>query len=553
MKDWEKINNLPMILEYGARAYPENTALSSVNGTEYSYRELNLRAKEVSMQLYAAGIRKDDRVALLAENSPHWGIAYFGILTSGAVVVPILPDFGKKEVFTIMEHSEARALFISGRMIQDLPKPLPGSVKAIFNLDTFREVDTRGREKKENVREGAPGTHEITEDHLATIIYTSGTTGNPKGVMLSHGNILSNAKQSRTIHQVEPYDRFLSVLPLAHTYECTIGLMVPLLNGARVHYIDRPPTASYLAPILKDLAPTTMLTVPLIIEKIYRARIRPALSKSPMVRFLMRIRFTRRILSRMAARKLLVFFGGQLRFFGIGGAPLAPDVERFLIDGRFPYAIGYGLTETSPMLAGFNPSGSVYRSVGTVLEGVSLRIDNPDPVTGEGEIVATGPNIMKGYYKDPERTAEVFTPDGYFRTGDLGSMDRRGILYIRGRLKNMILGPNGENIYPEEIEALINSREYVTESLVMQYKGRLVARVHLNIEALEEQFHHLKESATEFQNQLQIRVQHVLDELMVHVNQHVSRNARLQKIIFQEEPFEKTPTLKIKRFLYTGA
>jgi long-chain acyl-CoA synthetase len=295
-----------------------------------------------------------------------------------------------------------------------------------------------------------------------------------------------------------------------------------------------------------------LLTVPLIIEKIYSARIKPALSKSPVMRFLMKVGFTRKLLSRAAARKLIHFFGGKLRFFGIGGAPLAPDVEQFLLESRFPYAIGYGLTETSPLVSGFGPVDAVYRSVGKVMEGIRVRIDQPDPATQEGEIVVQGPNVMKGYYKEPEKTSEVFTSDGYFRTGDLGYIDTQGTLFIRGRLKNMILGSNGENIYPEEIEAVINSEEIVSESLVMQYKGNLVARVHLNLEILEEHFKHLKENAAEFQQQVQARSEEILGELLIRVNQHVARNSRLQHMILQVRPFEKTPTKKIKRFLYQG-
>jgi long-chain acyl-CoA synthetase len=293
-----------------------------------------------------------------------------------------------------------------------------------------------------------------------------------------------------------------------------------------------------------------MLTVPLIIEKIYRSRIKPALEKTAITRILMKVGPTRRMLSRKAVGQLSEFFGGRLRFFGVGGAPLAPEVEKFLFEGRFPYAIGYGLTETSPMVAGFGPSAAVYRSVGTVMEGITVRIDQPDPATGEGEILVKGPNVMMGYYKQESVTAEVFTSDGYFRTGDLGTLDHKGILYIRGRSKNMILGPNGENIYPEEIEAVINSEAMVSESLVMQYKGKLVARVHLNLESIEATLHHLKENAVEFQQQVQAKAQEALDELMVRVNQHVSRNARIQQMILQMDPFEKTPTQKIKRFLY---
>jgi len=268
------------------------------------------------------------------------------------------------------------------------------------------------------------------------------------------------------------------------------------------------------------------------------------------LRTLMSFGPTRKVLSRMACNKLKSFFGGEMRFFGVGGAALAPDVERFLLDGGFPYAVGYGLTETSPMSAGFNPAGAVFHSIGKAMDRVDIRIDNPDPVSKEGEIVISGPNVMLGYYKDPQKTAEAFTEDGYFRTGDLGIKNKKGIIYIKGRSKNMILGANGENIYPEEIEAVINSRELVADSLVMQVKGKLVARVHLNTESLEEKLEHLKKNAAEYQKQLQLRIDETLDELMLHVNEHVARNSKLQAVIQQVQPFEKTPTHKIKRFLY---
>ncbi|MCD4711577.1 MAG: AMP-binding protein, partial [Bacteroidales bacterium] len=482
--------------------------------------------------------------------------------------VPILPDFQEPEVISILEHAEAKSLFVSGKLLSRLTAGLPPEVELVFNTDDFQVLevkngkvakteDTPGKLKKLVADPKALGKGEglflAEEDDLASIIYTSGTTGRSKGVMLTHKNILSNAKQSWTIHPVVETDLFLSMLPLAHSYECTIGMVVPLLNGAEVHYIDRAPTASYLKPLLQKVRPTTMLTVPLIIEKIYRASVRPALTKSPVMRMLMKAGITRRLLSRAAAGKLTKFFGGRLRFFGVGGAPLAPDVEKFLIEGGFPYAIGYGLTETSPMISGFGPADAVYKSVGTVMDGITVKIENPDPVTQEGEIVVSGPNVMKGYYKDEEKTSEVFTSDGFFRTGDLGYRDKKGILYIRGRSKNMILGPNGENIYPEEIEAVLNSREIVSESLVMQYKGKLVARVHLKIEVmekLEERIKHLKENASEFQQQLQVKADEMLAELMTQVNQHVARNSKLQLMILQVQPFEKTPTQKIKRFLY---
>jgi long-chain acyl-CoA synthetase len=565
---WDDVNNLPLILKNSARNFPSLAALTSEQGVDYNYEELELAARHIAVMLKSAGIGHGDKVAILSENSPHWVISYFGILATGATTVPVLPDFQGSEVLSILEHAEAKSLFVSGKLLSRLNAGLPPAVEMVFNTDDFQllelkkgelalTADTPGTLKKLKVDSSSlgkgEGLYEAEENDLASIIYTSGTTGRSKGVMLTHQNILSNAKSSWTVHAVKETDRFLSMLPLAHSYESTIGTMIPLLNGARVHYMDKAPTPSYLKPILQKVRPTTMLTVPLIIEKIYRASVRPALTKSPAMRMLMKLGFTRRLLSKAAANKLLKFFGGQIRFFGVGGAPLAPDVEKFLIEGKFPYAIGYGLTETSPMISGFGPADAVYKSVGTVMEGITVKIENPDPLTQEGEIVVSGPNVMQGYYKDKEKTAEVFTSDGFFRTGDLGYWDKNGILYIRGRSKNMILGPNGENIYPEEIEAVINSREIVSESLVMEYKGLLVARVHLKLEEmekLEERFKHLKENAVEFQKQLQAKADEMLAELMTNVNQHVARNSKLQMIILQMAPFEKTPTLKIKRFLY---
>ena len=565
MQAWEEIENIPQILKVNSKRFGDATAIDSVDGTSYSYRELDQSARFLASMLHSAGLGKGSKVAILSENTPHWTLSYFGILATGATTVPILPDFRGSEIITILEHAEARAIFISGKLISRLDAGVPSGVEMVINLDNFQVMDVekgkivapRGEagklEKLNTTDDRFPGEESFYlagPDDLASIIYTSGTTGRSKGVMLSHLNILSNAKQSATVHVVTPEDSFLSMLPLAHSYECTIGMVVPLLNGAKVHYIEKPPTAAYLAPLFKTLRPTTLLTVPLIMEKIFAGKIKPSLYGKPVMRTLMKFAPTRKLLSRAASRKLQEFFGGRVRFYGIGGAPLAPDVERFLLDGKFPYAIGYGLTETSPMLAGFAPEGAVYRSVGKVMDGVSMRIDNPDPVTHEGEIVVQGSNIMKGYYKEPEKTAEVFTADGYFRTGDLGYIDDKGIIYIRGRLKNMILGANGENIYPEEIEAVINKEDIVSESLVMEVKGKLVAMVHLKMEVMEERFKHLQENAAEYQQLLQEKTDEVLDELMAHVNQHVARNSKLQLMILQAQPFEKTPTQKIKRFVY---
>jgi long-chain acyl-CoA synthetase len=289
-----------------------------------------------------------------------------------------------------------------------------------------------------------------------------------------------------------------------------------------------------------------MLSVPLLIEKLYRNSVLPSFKKSPVLRRLHSTTLGRKLLNRLAGRKLRRAFGGRLYFFGIGGAALAPEVEDFLIEARFPYCVGYGLTETSPLIAGANSKGMRPRSTGWPIEGIEVKIVNPKPETGEGEIVVRGPIVMKGYYKDPERTAEVLEPDGWFHTGDLGIFDETGRLYIKGRVKNMILGPSGENIYPEAIESIINSFEFVEDSLVFQEGGEILARIHLNYEAMKEHMQNLADSAAGVPRE----VGELMTELRRNVNNRLSSFSRIGKVIEQKEPFEKTPTKKIKRFLY---
>lgn len=554
--------SLPAMLEASAEEYGDKLALGIANGIEYSYNEINKIAGSVATMLYASGLEKGDNIAIIGENSPHWVSSYFGIQRAGGTAVPILTDFSATEMYAILEHAEARMVFISQKQLDKFPRGFPSTVKFMVTLEDLQisEAGTDLPSSKKNadsfekpaLKDGysTSAFPKIDKDDVAVIIYTSGTTGKSKGVMLTHENILFDAIKTGSIHQVVHSDVFLSVLPLAHTYEATIGMVIPLMNGASVHYIDRAPTASYLGPILQKYRPTTMLTVPLIIEKIYKSKIKPGIQESALLRTLTKVAPMRKLIYRSAGRKLLSFFGGRIRFFGIGGAPLAPEVEKFLIEAGFPYAIGYGLTETAPMLAGFGPDDAVYRSVGKVMEGVDIRIDNPDPRTGEGEILAMGKNIMKGYYKNPGETKKVFSKDGYFRTGDLGLLNDKGILYIKGRSKNMILGANGENIYPEEIESVINENEYVQESLVMQMKGKLIARVHLNMEHLEEKFNTALEDAHDKQVMLNEKIDEYLNELKEQVNLRINKNSRLQLVLLQADPFEKTPTMKIKRFMY---
>ena len=365
--------------------------------------------------------------------------------------------------------------------------------------------------------------------------------------MLSHENLLFTAENSSQFQKMVPEDRLLSILPLSHTYENTLGLIMPLINGASIFYLKKPPIPSILLPALAKVKPTIMLSVPLIIEKVYNSKVKATFNRKFITRVLYKISFFRKILNGIAGKKVYESFGGSLKFFGIGGSKLAPDVERFLIDAKFPYAIGYGLTETSPLLAGFGVFQGKHQSTGVTMNGVTLKINNPDPKTKEGEIWAKGKNVMKGYYKEPELTKEVLTEDGWFKTGDLAMFDKDGYLFIKGRSKNMILSPSGENIYPEEIEAVINRFRFVVESIVVQKKGKLVAMVHFNKEEIEKKYQHLKEQAGQIVEQ---KMNELLKEVQEYVNANVNKFSRVQLVIAQPEPFEKTATKKIKRFLY---
>lgn len=437
---------------------------------------------------------------------------------------------------------------------------LPGTARERMNRfsDTAREKMEKFSDSYKETVERFSGTarrfidwktgkpFELTADHVAAILYTSGTTGHSKGVVLTHRNLVQNCISGVNTIEIFETDRFLSVLPMAHTYECTVGLLIPILCGSSVHFLQKPPTPKTLLPAMQLVKPTVMNVVPLIIEKIYRNRIKKKLTGSGVARGLMKIGLTRRKLSQVAGRKLIEAFGGELRCLCIGGAPLSPEVELFLIDAKVPYAKGYGMTEAAPLLAGINMHEQRFRVIGPAIPGVELRIADPDPETGEGEILAKGPNIMLEYYKAPRDTEATFTEDGWLKTGDLGKFED-GYLWLKGRLKNVILGPSGENIYPEEVESVINANDYVQESLVYESGGKLVARVHLNYDALDEQFDVRKMIESEVRE----KVRNILDELHKEVNTKVSSFARLNRVVEQGEPFEKTPTQKIKRFLYT--
>jgi long-chain acyl-CoA synthetase len=542
------ILTFPGMFNETLRKFGNRNAYSFVGEEPKTYETVNKEITALTSFLEKTGIVPGDKVAILSLNMPNWGIAFFSVTFMGAVVVPILPDFSPVEVANVLEHSGAKALFISNSLLSRIEGFKSDNLKTAILIEDFSFLFSDDNKARFDLSAIPVKKYNVKEEDIASIIYTSGTTGRSKGVMLTHRNISYNALKGRVIQWIDEKDRFLSVLPLSHTYENTLGLILPMLCGACVYYLRKPPTPSVLLPALAEVKPTLMLTVPLIIEKIYFNRILPTFRDSKILGFLYKIPFFRQKLNTAAGKKLLKTFGGELKFYGIGGAKLNKTVEKFLREAKFPYAVGYGLTETAPLLAGANPQKSVFESTGPAIEGTELIINNPDKISGEGEIWAKGPGVMRGYYKEPEMTSEVLTPDGWFKTGDLGTFDRNNNLYIKGRLKNMIVGASGENIYPEEIESIINNFRGVVESLVVEQKGKLVALVHINMEELEKKYQHLKQDMTK---QFEEKVAEMLFELQQYVNSQVNKFSQIQKVVLQPDPFQKTATLKIKRFLYT--
>lgn len=547
------INNL---LFQSIEKHFDRKAFSTYGSDEnLTYLDLGHSVARISGFLMSRGIKPGDRVALFGESSLLWPQVFFGVTTMGAVLVPILPDFQSGEVAKILEHSGARLIFAASRQRN---KVREGGVDLeMIGLEELpgEEPDKEVLSLLDSYREG------VDEETLAAILYTSGTTGNSKGVMLSHRNFTSNAMAASHIPKLKPGYEWLSLLPLAHTYECTIGMLISVYSGGHTYYLGKPPIPTLIVKALKKIRPRIMLTVPLLIEKIYASSIKPAITKG-FLGFLNKASFMSRPINWLAGKKLYKTFGGRLVFFGIGGAPLSPEVERFLRDARFPYSIGYGLTETSPLLAGSPPLKGAYRSTGAVLDGVEVRL-------GEGgEIQARGPNIMLGYYKNEEVTREVFTEDGWFRTGDIGEFDKKGNLYIKGRIKNVILGANGENIYPESIESVINSDPFVEESLVLEGGQGLTALVHFNYERVVEEIQRLRyhlehrEESQQFHvegedkgfipsaDEVRAFVDRYKKGLTQNINKQLSRFSRISQVKEEEEPFVRTPTKKIKRFLY---
>ena len=518
-----------------------------------SYTHLRWYSECVASFLLKNGIKRGDRVAIMGESCPHWMVMYLGTVIVGCVAVPILPDFSLREVDEILTQSEAKAICINTKHY----KKIEGREELLtIRMDdlAFVPVIPSGFDFASSpgisIKEKSPDHNLIkisspSEDDLASIIYTSGTTGASKGVMLTHKNLLVCADESTdTYVKINKGDKVLSILPMSHAYEFSISHLLCLLRGAEIVFLGKPPATTILMRAFKSVRPHIILTVPLLIEKIYRSAVAPVLKTDEKVKRLMKNPLTRSIVYHSICSKLKATLGGRMKFFGIGGAPLDREVEEFLFRAGFPYAPGYGLTETSPLIAASGPKRRQHKLgyIGKVVkhDDVILLDKNEE---GVGEIAVKGPNVMVGYYKRDDLNSEVFTPDGYFRTGDLGCLSSDGFLAIRGRVKTMILGANGENIYPESIESILNNMEYVQESLIVPGEGGLMAIIKLDLEAMMDK---LKMSADECRKY----ALSYLQKLRKNANDQLSANSKIETTELQEEDFERTPTQKIKRFLY---
>ena len=532
------------VLRQSLEKFSTRTAFSLWRGAEVTYSEVGERVKQIHQMLADADIQPGDRVAILSSSVPNWGVAYFAITSAGYVVVPIMPDFTSEDIDRIVEHSETKALFVSDRLFSKLAKSTAEKLNIVIRTKNLGII-------AQNVKGGSGTTRTPQPDDLAAIIYTSGTTSQPKGVMLTHYNICSQLEMIDKLFLVYPEDIFLSVLPLAHTYECTIGLILAFYHGCHVVYLDKAPTVSILLPALKEVRPTIMLTVPLIIEKVYRGAVLKKFTSSAFMRTLYGVGFIRKMLHRVAGKTLTKTFGGRVRFFGIGGAKLDSTVEQFLLEAKFIYDIGYGLTETAPLLAGAVDGMLRLGSTGPLLQGVQGRIENPNE-EGVGELVVKSPSQMIGYYKNEEATKAVFTEDGWFRTGDLACFDKDGWLYIKGRLKNMILGPSGENIYPEDIESVLNQHVFISESLVTEHELYLVALVNFDMDAIKARYEELMDDFEEKKEEWAKTRDEIMDDIKQWITARVNRNSRITEVVEEKEEFVKTPSKKIRRFLYDG-
>lgn len=532
----------------------DNMALSDLGGINYQYKDVALLMAKLHIIFDAAGLRPGDKVAICGKNSSDWAVIFLSCLTAGVIAVPILHEFKADMVHHLVNHSGSRLLFVDAAIWENLDeKVMPDLVGAIYISElgmplsrSERLTDTRnnlneyfGRKYPYSFDKKDVDFYEDKPDELAVISYTSGSTGMSKGVMLPYVSFWSNVRFCLdNLDFLKPGQGVVNMLPLAHLYGLTIDMIHPFCKGCHLHFLTRLPSPKVILKAFADVRPTLIITVPLILEKIIRNNVFPLLDK-PVMKLLLKVPFLDDRLLAKIKENLLAAFGGNLKEIIVGGAPLNPDVEKFLYRIGFPVTVGYGMTECGPLISYASSSISKPRSVGRIVDRMEVRIDSPDPLTVPGNILVRGENLMKGYYKNDKATREVFPDDsGWMNTGDMGIIDEDGHIFIMGRSKTMILGPSGQNIYPEEIEQKLNILPYVSESLIIDDGGSLVALIHPDFEAANDQ--HLDDVA----------IESIMDDNLETLNAMLPAYSKVKRYKIMDVEFEKTPKRSIKRFLY---
>ena len=501
-------------------------------------------------------IRRGDKIALIGRDCANWCVVYMAAVTYGAIIVPILPDFNPNDVHHIINHSESVFLFVSDRIWDTLEEEKISEIRGVFSLTDFRclhqrdgeniqkllkELDSRFTEEypngftRENIRYA-----DLDNDKVVLLNYTSGTTGFSKGVMLTGNNLAGNVTYARTLDVLFRGERELCFLPLAHAYSCAFNFLVPMAFGAHVFLLGKLPSPKILLKAFEEVKPNLILTVPLILEKIYKKMIAPQLNKRTM-KLAMSVPLLNDRIYAQINKKLTNALGGRFREVIVGGAAMNQEVADFLYKIKFPYTIGYGMTECGPLISYAPWNTFIPGSAGKILDIMEVRIDSDDPYNTTGEIQVRGENVMKGYYKNEEATREVFTEDGWLKTGDLGTIDANGFIYIRGRSKTMLLSSNGQNIFPEEIEAKLNNMPFVLESLIIERNKKLVALVYPDYDSLDSLGLNTPDN-----------IKTVMDENLKNLNKLVGNYEQVSTIQLYPTEFEKTPKKSIKRFLYNS-
>jgi len=527
-------------------------ALSNYREPGYSYRRIAEKILKLHFLFKGAGIEEGDKIALVGRNSANWCITYLATVTYGAVIVPILPDFKPVDLMNIINHSDSKILFVDDKLCESIDLNKLPSVSGVISLDDFRmvnsvshsfkssfeSVEERYEKKYPDLKQEDIKFSDVTNDKLAVISYTSGTTGFSKGVMISHNSLACNVRFAQNNMPLEPGDPVVSFLPLAHTYGCAFEFLFPFTIGCHITILTKTPSPQILIQAFKEIKPRLILSVPLVVEKIYKKQLLPVISK-PSMKILLAIPGVNKILHKKIREKLVDTFGGRFKELVIGGAAFNPEAERFFRKIGFRFTVGYGMTECGPLISYRSWDTTKLGASGKAVDTLEVTIDSPDPENIVGEIILRGENVMLGYYKNEKATSEMIDSKGWMHTGDLGVIDRDGNIFIKGRSKSMILGPSGKNIYPEEIESIINNKDYIVESLVISEDNKLVALVFPDYEALK------KDNISDDQ------FAGMLDLLKKEVNEKLPEFMAVSKYRIHPEEFVKTPKRSIKRLLYT--